>query len=555
MLNRLRIVHRLSIAFGLVVAMIAALGFYAIQSVQSTAAGTAGLHRHPFAVTNGLADVRLAVTQTQALVGSMVAGQVPADQGRLGTQRSAVQAPLAVVNERFLGPRTDLQAAEQALGRWFAALDRSLALARENKPAEARALFEGEAQAQYSQVNDAFGRILTFARGRADAFVANSAMQSDHLLLVICIALAAAVGVSGLISLLAARSITRPIGQLMQTMQRLSEGDTAVEVGGTNRGDEVGAMARMVAIFRDGMAEADRLRGAQEDVRRATEEARRTSLLEMARRFEQGVGGVVEVVTTAAAELQSTASALNETSETTTRRSTSVTDASSQATENVHAVASATEELSASIRSISDLAAQSARIIGDTVRQAQASDEQVRSLTAAAQRIGDVVAIIANIAGQTNLLALNATIEAARAGDAGKGFAVVASEVKALAGQTAKATEEIAAQIKAIQDATATSVASILGITESITQMNETATSIAAAVEQQGAATQEISRNVTQAAQGTTHVAEGLNEVSRSAQATGAAASQLLSSAGRLAERGGDLRREVANFLREVRAA
>jgi len=271
--------------------------------------------------------------------------------------------------------------------------------------------------------------------------------------------------------------------------------------------------------------------------------------------FETAIGQVVDSVSSASAQLQTTAQGMATTAEETTRQSTTVAAASEQATTNVQTVASATEELSASVREISQQVSQSSRMIGEAVTQANQTNEQVQGLTQAAQKIGDVVKIIADIAGQTKLLALNATIEAARAGEAGKGFAVVASEVKALANQTARATDDIAAQIKTIQEATHTSAQSINGIAQTIGKVNETATTIASAVEEQGAATQEIARNVTEAARGTQEVSSNIVGVSQAAQQTGSAADLVLTSAGELRKSGDLLKQEVDAFLRDVRAA
>jgi methyl-accepting chemotaxis protein len=194
-------------------------------------------------------------------------------------------------------------------------------------------------------------------------------------------------------------------------------------------------------------------------------------------------------------------------------------------------------------------------MIKEAVSQANRSNDQVRSLSEAAEKIGDVVRMISDIAGQTNLLALNATIEAARAGDAGKGFAVVAAEVKALADQTAKATGQIGEQIKAIQEATRNSAQSIRGITETIGRVDDTATSIAAAVEQQNAATQEIARSVSQAAEATQEVTGNIGGVSMAASETGMAAKQVLTAAGEVAGNGESLKRQLEEFLSEVRVA
>jgi methyl-accepting chemotaxis protein len=218
-------------------------------------------------------------------------------------------------------------------------------------------------------------------------------------------------------------------------------------------------------------------------------------------------------------------------------------------------VASATEEMSSSVNEISRQVQDSARIAGEAVEQAQRTNDRVGELAKAAARIGDVVELINTIAGQTNLLALNATIEAARAGEAGRGFAVVASEVKALAEQTAKATGEISAQIGGIQTATQDSVSAIQEIGETIARMSEIASTIAAAVEEQGAATQEISRNVQQAAEGTQQVSSHIADVQRGASEAGQASGLVLEAAKSLAGDSTRLKVEVGKFLTSVRAA
>ena len=198
---------------------------------------------------------------------------------------------------------------------------------------------------------------------------------------------------------------------------------------------------------------------------------------------------------------------------------------------------------------------ESARIAGEAVAQAGKTHDRVTELSEAAKRIGDVVELINTIAGQTNLLALNATIEAARAGEAGRGFAVVAKEVKALAEQTAKATEEIARQIDDIQNATHDSVSAIEEIGVTIGRISEISSTIASAVEEQGAATQEVARNVQQAAQGTQQVASNITDVQRGADATGAASSQVLMFAQSLSQESSRLKSEVGRFLQMVRVA
>jgi len=274
----------------------------------------------------------------------------------------------------------------------------------------------------------------------------------------------------------------------------------------------------------------------------------------LAQSFEGSVLGLVEQVSSAAAAMKETAQSMASVAEEATRQATAVAASSDQTTQNVQTVASATEELSASIGEIGNRIGESSRIIGEAVSQADETNHKVAGLSDAAQKIGEVVRLISDIAGQTNLLALNATIEAARAGDAGKGFAVVASEVKQLATQTGRATDQITGQVQAIQAATNNAAQAILQITNTINRVNEISTAIASAVEEQAAATQEISRNIQQASVGTTEVSANIGGVSEAARDTGRSASQVLGSASNLDQNSAQLRAEVDAFLRKIRA-
>ncbi|MEZ5787924.1 MAG: globin-coupled sensor protein [Xanthobacteraceae bacterium] len=264
---------------------------------------------------------------------------------------------------------------------------------------------------------------------------------------------------------------------------------------------------------------------------------------------------IIDTVSSASTELEATASALSTTARTTTDLTTVVAGASEEASSNVQAVAAATEELSSSVHEIARQVSESNRIAGDAVGQAQKTDDRITALSQAATKIGDVVKLITAIAEQTNLLALNATIEAARAGESGKGFAVVAQEVKALAAQTSKATDDIRVQIASMQEATQESVAAIKEIGTTIGRISEISATIAAAVEEQGAATKEIAGNVTRAAQGTLSVATNITEVNKGAVETGTAADQLLSSAQSLAEESTHLKSALDEFVASVRVA
>ncbi|MFT4120363.1 protoglobin domain-containing protein [Bradyrhizobium sp.] len=273
------------------------------------------------------------------------------------------------------------------------------------------------------------------------------------------------------------------------------------------------------------------------------------------RGFDGRVQTVLERLASSASGLHGVANTLAESAERSTQQSSAVAAASEEASTNVQAVAASTEELSSSIKEIGRQVSESTRIAGVAVDQAGRSGAAIEGLTNAAQRIGDVVELISTIAGQTNLLALNATIEAARAGEAGRGFAVVASEVKALAEQTAKATGEISQQVLSIQDATRESVGVIHQIGATIASVDEVATAIAAAVEQQGVATAEIARNIQEAARGTHDVSSNIGGVSHAAGRTGVTASELLTASRELSGQAAELRSEVENFFAAIRAA
>ncbi|MHC2675263.1 aerotaxis receptor [Bradyrhizobium diazoefficiens] len=358
----------------------------------------------------------------------------------------------------------------------------------------------------------------------------------------------AIVGFAGLATM---RAIQGPMRHLNDTMLNLVQDklDNRIVI---ERDDEIGEALRNLQTVQTIIRFS---RDEVQAVQRRAEEQRKAGMTKLADGFEAAIGEIVETVSSAATELEASASTLSSTAGRAQELATVVAAGSEEASTNVHSVASAAEEMSSSVHEIGRQVQDSTRIASEAVSQAHATTERVSELSRAASRIGDVVELINAIAGQTNLLALNATIEAARAGEAGRGFAVVASEVKALAEQTAKATGEIGQQVGGIQAATQESVGAISEISGTIARLSEISSTIAAAVEQQRAATQEIARNVQQAANGTQQVSSNVGDVQRGASETGSASSQVLSAAQMLSRDSNRLKLEVGKFLNSVRAA
>jgi len=388
------------------------------------------------------------------------------------------------------------------------------------------------------------------------------------------VALVALLALGGLAFFLVRRAV-RPLVQVTAAVDAVGHGDIDAPVPYEDRRDEIGDIARSLLVFKQNTAERRRLAAEQKAMeQRAAEErlaaerrmeverqeatareerSRKEAMHKLVNDFQSAIGGVIDMVATAATELEVSASTLTGAANSTQERSRVVAEAADKASTNVQSVSSATEQMTASIDEISAQVQSSSEIAQHAVAQAERTDSRIGELSSAANRIGDVVKLITAIAEQTNLLALNATIEAARAGEAGRGFAVVAQEVKALASQTAKATGEIGAQIADMQTATRDSVAAIKEIGDTIARISQISATIASAVEEQGAATREIARNVESAAHGTTDVSSNIADVSHHATETGAAATQMLGSAQSLSREGTRLKQEMERFLHVIR--
>jgi len=381
---------------------------------------------------------------------------------------------------------------------------------------------------------------------RSVAHSVETLLLSQWILLVAGLAMAIAIAV------LVARSITRPIAELVKDSGRLSGGDTSVEFKAAARGDEIGQVAGAVAKFRDNVIAQQQ---AAKDFASEVEarDAANRNMESAVEGFRATSGELLSTVGENAGRMQQTAEALTGVAGEATRQAASAATASGQTASNVQTVAAAAEELTTSIQEIG----RQIELSNSTVRSAAAvtarSESEIAGLAQAAQSISSVVDLIHAIAAQTNLLALNATIEAARAGEAGRGFAVVAQEVKSLAAQTAKATTEIAQHVQGIQNSTGAAVASVKEVGVAMRRIDEVTTAIASAMEQQGAATREISQNVQMAASGSQTLASSISTVSEAIGEANRSADQVLDASGKVSDASERLAREVQKFFVRLR--
>lgn len=417
-------------------------------------------------------------------------------------------------------------------------------------------MFIKGAEKHFSEIDKLTDQLIAAGSQSKEREVARQAqrLEEQQWMLMAIIGIVGLVGFA--VSSMIGRGISQPVVEMSAAMRELGSGNFAVRLPGTERRDEVGQMARAVDEFKaQAMAKAQAETAERDQKKREQEIVRKAEFERLADNFETAVGEIIDTVGGASDKLTSSAENLSGSTGTTRSLSAVVARVSQETSANVQSVASATEEMASSISEIGRQVHDSNRIANEAVEQARQTDARINELSQAAERIGDVTKLITTIAEQTNLLALNATIEAARAGEAGRGFAVVAQEVKALAGQTAKATSEISTQIAQIQQATQDSVLAMKEIGGTIGRVSEIAASIAAAVEQQGAATTEIARNIQQAATGTTQLAGNISEVNRNADDAGTASADVLSSARLLSSESHRLKLEMQKFLQTVRAA
>ena len=443
---------------------------------------------------------------------------------------------------------------ERAVGTQLAADHPGQAMLRRGEAYQGPAVLFGKTfMTSYFPVLSPAGKVIGIL------YVGIPMTQLDAMLTQAMQSMAVAGGLAALlvlaVTMLVVRRVTRPLTSVTDALTAIANGGNDVRITCDDRADEIGDMARTVAVFKSNALERQRLRDAQSASAVAASEQRKTELRSFVDAFQTSVGGIIDNVLNSSGEFERGARQLTETARTTADLSGRSAGASETASEHVRSAAVASDELSTSIADIARRVQESNGIAAEAVKQAAATDQRINELSEAGARIGDVVKLITSIAEQTNLLALNATIEAARAGDAGRGFAVVAQEVKTLAGQTAKATEEIGSQIANMQLATQESVAAIKAIGQTIERISEIATSISSAVEQQRAATQNIAQSVRSAAGGTADVVSNIRNAAKGAGETGDNSDRMFTSAKALSAESLRLKAEVDKFLDRMRAA
>jgi methyl-accepting chemotaxis protein len=543
------------IAFGLVLAVTLALGGFAIERLARVNAEASQIREKWLPATQTIARMSLGfeqyrIAEGRALVAA-TADATSAVQADLTTRSQEVQRQFiayqsTIGDDMARGLARDF---DRYWNEYMAISKEMLTLVTQGAKDQAAIIYNGKARTPVANARTSATRLMDLnVQGGNAAALAGERVYTAAKTWIIG-ALILAVAVCGLTAMIVVAGVSKPVLAMTHTMQRLASGNLVVDIVGTERKDEIGAMANAVAVFKQNAVDREKLEIEQKALEERATQEKHAILVGMATRIETASAEALDSVGARTGTIAAAAEEMSQSATRTGESAQAAATAAAQALANAQTVASAAEELSSSIHEIGGQAAQSTAVVGRAVTAGRETRATMEALNEQVGRIGAVADMISEIAAKTNLLALNATIEAARAGDAGKGFAVVASEVKALATQTARSTEEITRHIGEVRTATSASVAAVGRIEQTIGEIDSIAGSIAAAVEEQGAATAEIARNVTETASAAHEMTRRISEVSSEAEKAGKRSAEVRNDTAALNVMVGELKQSLSNVV------
>ncbi|CAH2602816.1 HAMP domain-containing protein [Rhodovastum atsumiense] len=556
--SRLRIRSKVILAFAVVLLGTVALGLFARERLQVVDGAAAELRNNQLPSTRLLGELALAVQRFRQIEGALLlAPKGEAREAEIALLKSS-QARIDELMARY-EPMVDpgeerrlADAAKAALATYDVEHRKLLEFDRRDDEAAASAFYRGEQRAGMRTMQGVLQQLIDYNVRQANAVAERGSRLGSSAQTWILLTLAAMLSLCAAAGWSLIAGISTPITSLTASMRRLAAHDFKAEIPGAGRGDEIGEMSAALRVFRDAMEEADRLAAGQA-ADRAAKQRRQDAMDRHTQDFGVSISGVMEGLAASAESMRKAAQSMSTAATTVHDEASGTADGTESTAHQLTSVAAAIEQLTSSVAEISRQVSTASGVAREAVHRADTSQTTMKDLAEATVRIGNVVALIQDIAGQTNLLALNATIEAARAGEAGKGFAVVANEVKKLAGQTAKATSEIGDQIQAVRTAADGSVGAMAEVAQIVRQMNEISGAIAAAVEEQSATTRTIAGNLQTVSAAGRQASAAMQRVVSVADQAGSSSRQVLAAAGSIGEEAGRLRTEVDQFLAAVR--
>lgn len=559
-MQNLRVGGRIAAGFFIVLLALFAVGGLAFWSSQQLFGMTEKLHRNSLAVTNAALAANGHILDMRRNMSAILeirrdADRLAALSEEVSARAADVEAAFAIVEERFLGDKTLVEAARSAFTAWGPVRDEVIALVGQKKRLAADALTKEKGLPLIQEIDDDMHQLIRITNEQADAYMANATTVFKNVVIWIGAATIGTFLLSLIAAALAMRSVTRPLLKLTDAMRGLADGDNEVEIPGTASADEIGEMARTVEVFKTNAIENARLRDEQRAMERQAEESQKQTMRTLADEIDNLISSVAEKVAHSADALRNQAGELTRSAGTAKTVSHDATDNAHQMHTDIETVSNAVSELSDSFREVSNQVTQCAEMSVSAVQTADRTAGTVQTLNQAVDQIGEIITLIQDIAEQTNLLALNATIEAARAGDAGKGFAVVASEVKNLATQTAKATVDISEQITQVQTVTRSASDSMTEIRDTISEISERVAVLSAAAEKQSTTTADISHTVRSSVERTDAVRQGLDTVGSAIDQAATISGGVSEQADAFAADASGLRQAVSGFLEKLRMA